>query len=212
MVWGVPGGPPVRAGRPSLGRRILHVRIWIYVAAILVLLVMRMSPGFRSRFHRASLQTSSSRVLTLAGMDLAPVLIPRLVAEYRNLYPNLDLRLHSGGTRQALQELANRQADLAFLNRLPTQGRAGGDFGRGRYGRDLSHRARRNRSPLRHAGRARLSDRCGSEVVVAAAGDSRPAGPRPLLRSRSQSRALDLPDHVPRPARSRLRRGRLARR
>lgn len=57
---------------------------------------------------------------TLAGLALAPALVPRLIEEYRDLYPSVEVGMHGGGSRQALQEIANRHADLAILNRLPT--------------------------------------------------------------------------------------------
>jgi ABC-type phosphate transport system substrate-binding protein len=119
VVWHVPEAPPPAAKRRSLGRQLLGLRIWIYTAAILAILVLKLAPNLRSRVPRVSLP-KNARMLTIAGLDLAPALIPRLVMGYRSLYPGIDVRVHSGGTREALQELANRQVDVAFLNRRPT--------------------------------------------------------------------------------------------
>jgi ABC-type phosphate transport system substrate-binding protein len=62
----------------------------------------------------------ATQTLVLAGLDLAPVLIPRLTTAYHELYPSVDFRILGGGSRQALEGLANGQVELAFLNRLPT--------------------------------------------------------------------------------------------
>ena len=43
-----------------------------------------------------------------------------LVAHYRRDYPDLDIRIQGGGTNQALEDLVNRRADVAFLSRPPT--------------------------------------------------------------------------------------------
>lgn len=58
--------------------------------------------------------------LTLAGRDLAPGLVDILVDHYQRDYPGLDLRTLPGGTNQALEDLVNRRADVAFLTRPPT--------------------------------------------------------------------------------------------
>jgi ABC-type phosphate transport system substrate-binding protein len=120
VIWRVPEAPPAAPERPSLFRRLFRVRVWIYVAAILAILLFRLTHGSRPLLPSPAPKQVNVGALTIAGLDLAPVLIPRLVEEYRALYPGIDLRVHSGGTRQALQELANHEAAVAFLNRLPT--------------------------------------------------------------------------------------------
>ncbi len=55
--------------------------------------------------------------MVLAGLDLAPGLIPRLADEYHKLYPEVAFRVNRGGTKHALQDLINREADVAFLSR-----------------------------------------------------------------------------------------------
>jgi len=58
--------------------------------------------------------------LVLAGRDLAPGLVDILVDHYRRDYPGLEIRTLPGGTNQALEDLVNRRADVAFLSRPPT--------------------------------------------------------------------------------------------
>jgi ABC-type phosphate transport system substrate-binding protein len=63
-------------------------------------------------------QTEPTLVLT--GRDLAPDLVDVLVGHYHRDYPDLDIRTQGGGTNQALEDLVNRRADVAFLSRPPT--------------------------------------------------------------------------------------------
>jgi ABC-type phosphate transport system substrate-binding protein len=58
--------------------------------------------------------------LVLAGRDLASGLVDVLVDHYRSDYPELEIRSMPGGTNQALEDLVNRRADVAFLSRPPT--------------------------------------------------------------------------------------------
>jgi ABC-type phosphate transport system substrate-binding protein len=92
-------------------------RFWIYGVVILGLLIFRILPNLRSQMEGLRGEEKPSNRLTLAGLDLAPVLIPRLADTYQRLYPEQDLRLLTGGTRQALEDLFNRRADVAFLSR-----------------------------------------------------------------------------------------------
>lgn len=111
---------------PGLGRgptrryRFLRYRIWIYLAVVAALLGFRGVPAIRE-FLAERQPRDSGNVLTLAGLDQAPVLIPRIVDAYRRLYPEIEFRIHGGGTRQALEELFNRRADVAFTTRLMTE-------------------------------------------------------------------------------------------
>jgi ABC-type phosphate transport system substrate-binding protein len=87
---------------------------------ILLILALRFFPEFRSFLIRHGDQESQPNRLILAGLDLAPVLIPRLADAYSRLYPEQELRIRTGGTRQALEDLFNRRADVAFLSRALT--------------------------------------------------------------------------------------------
>lgn len=115
-----PGTPSGSERGPGPARRFLRFRIWIYALILVAVVLYRFVPGFRSHLPSLGNPVSPTRQVVIAGLDLAPVLIPRLVTEYHTLYPNLDLRTKGGGCRQALEDLVNHKADLAFLNRLPT--------------------------------------------------------------------------------------------
>lgn len=58
-----------------------------------------------------------STSIVIAGIDNAPDLVPRLIAEYHRLYPKIQLRTTPGGTNRGLEDLVNRKADVAFLSR-----------------------------------------------------------------------------------------------
>lgn len=110
------------------GARLFRWRFLAYALVLVLLLVLRFQPSFRSavtglfRSQQAPVGAPDPKnSLVLSGLAVAPVLIPRLTNEYRSLYPSLDLRIHGGGSLQALEDLANREADLAVLNRLPTR-------------------------------------------------------------------------------------------
>lgn len=108
--------PPPR--RP--GASFLRARIWIYVSVIVVLLSLRVVPGLVDRWKASEKARSAPKTLTLAGIDLAPTLIPRIVDAYRVLYPQIQFRLLPGGTRQSLEDLFNLRADVAFTSRPMT--------------------------------------------------------------------------------------------
>jgi phosphate transport system substrate-binding protein len=103
-------------------RRLLAYRYWIYGAVILGLLGFRVGPQLlRSLRGSQTDQRRPENLLVLAGLDLAPALIPKLAETYRSLYPEIELRIQPGGTRQALEDLFNRRADIAFLSRPMTR-------------------------------------------------------------------------------------------
>jgi phosphate transport system substrate-binding protein len=98
--------------------RLLRGRFWLYGVIVLILLLFRVVPSLRPgtgilgpRF------VSPSSTLVVAGIDNAPDLAPRLVAEYHRLYPRVELRTKPGGTNRALEDLVNKKADVAFLSR-----------------------------------------------------------------------------------------------
>lgn len=116
---------PTRRRPPRLGDSIIQSRMWVYAAALLAILAFRFIPGLgpKPKVPLAKLPEPDS--LVISGLDLAPNLIPQLLAEYRETYPWTRPVLRPGGTRQALEDLLNRKADLALLNRLPTAEEAG---------------------------------------------------------------------------------------
>jgi phosphate transport system substrate-binding protein len=97
--------------------RLLGARWLIYAAILLILLMFRVVPGLRSAVKVPPSPPKTESRLILAGLDLAPGLIPRLTEEYRRLYPEVAFQVNGGGTRHALEDLINRRADVAFLSR-----------------------------------------------------------------------------------------------
>jgi ABC-type phosphate transport system substrate-binding protein len=120
MTGGVPGGPPWAGDGRGRWVRFLRMRIWLYVVIVLVILGYRLSPSFRRLFSGSQPPPATHKMLILAGLNLAPALIPRLAEGFRATYPKQDIRILGGGTKQALEALANSEADVAFLNRVPT--------------------------------------------------------------------------------------------
>ena len=102
--------------------RLLRGRYWLYAAIVLAILLFRVIPGLRSRVPaiRRMPTASVTNELAIAGLDIAPELIPRVVAFYQSLYPDLKLTTRPGGTVQALEDLLNHRADVAFLSRPPS--------------------------------------------------------------------------------------------
>jgi phosphate transport system substrate-binding protein len=105
-------------GRPHARR--LPARIWIYLSIVVALLAFRVVPGLVSRWRASEELLKAPKTLTLAGLDLAPTLIPRIVDSYRILYPQIEFQILPGGTRQALEDLFNLRADVAFTSRPMT--------------------------------------------------------------------------------------------
>ena len=98
--------------------RLLRGRFWLYGVIVLVLLLLRVVPSLhRGAGIFAPSLLSPSASLVIAGIDNAPDLAPRLVAEYHRLYPKVGLRTNPGGTNRALEDLVNKKADVAFLSR-----------------------------------------------------------------------------------------------
>jgi ABC-type phosphate transport system substrate-binding protein len=96
------------------------IRLAVYIAAIAVLFVARSGVDLRPMRRLLSTGSAADSALTIAGRDLAPALIDELLADYRRDYPTLAITLTVGSTNQSLENLLNRQADVAFLYRPPT--------------------------------------------------------------------------------------------
>lgn len=96
-----------------------YFRLFVYLGVLVALFASRrwIRPSGDSlrlpRFPRAD------STLVIAGGDLAPELIARLVADYRRDYPTLTITLGGGGTTAALEALANGRADVGFLASPP---------------------------------------------------------------------------------------------
>jgi ABC-type phosphate transport system substrate-binding protein len=96
------------------------VRLVVYVAAIAVIFVVRGGGDLKPLRRLLATGSAADSTLTIAGRDLAPALVDDLVVGYRRDYPELIVNLAAGGTNQALEDLMNRRADVAFLYRPPT--------------------------------------------------------------------------------------------
>jgi phosphate transport system substrate-binding protein len=88
---------------------------------LITLVAFRVVPALRARLAHRETVGKSANVLRVAGLDLAPALIPRIAETYRTLYPEVKLSVLRGGTRQALEDLFNGRADVAFTSRPMTQ-------------------------------------------------------------------------------------------
>ncbi len=95
------------------------VRLAVYVAVVATLALVKGGVGWR-RIAGALKADHAHPSLVIAGRDLAPELVDVLVGKYRLDYPDLELTVRGGGTNQALQDLINGRADVAFLYRRPT--------------------------------------------------------------------------------------------
>jgi ABC-type phosphate transport system substrate-binding protein len=106
---------------PGERRRIpwLLVRVAIYLAAILVLLLLRGQVDWKRMRQRLSNPPVSDGVLTLAGRDVAPELLHSVVDLHRRDYPQLQVDLQAGGSTVALEALLNRRVEVAVSSRPP---------------------------------------------------------------------------------------------
>jgi DNA-binding transcriptional LysR family regulator len=98
----------------------LHARVTVYIAVLALLFLLRGPLGVDRLLSRIPSESDSPRTLIVAGADLAPTLMPSLLAAYRREYPKLDISTTGGGSAQALEALINRQADVALLSRSPS--------------------------------------------------------------------------------------------
>lgn len=96
------------------------VRVAVYVAVIIGILLVRGGLDWRSALRPLRGAPTGEAVVTVSGRDLAPELLDRLLAFYRQDYPQAQLVAAGGGTYHALEDLANGRADVALLYRRPT--------------------------------------------------------------------------------------------
>ena len=115
MTRRVRGAIPRR--RAPLGN--ILVRICIYVLAAIVFFVLRGRIDWKRFAHRTTASSSADTTLTLAGADVAPLLVDELARRYRMDYPRLRVETRGGATAQALQDLVNGRAGAVFLARPP---------------------------------------------------------------------------------------------
>jgi len=113
------GKPDPGKFQPRSNRKYFFIRLGIYTAIALGLVLFRAIPQLRNRVPVELPSTDAS--LELSGKSLAPDLIGRLIEEYRSDYPEVHVGAREGGTTKALEDLVNRQVDAAFLSRLPNE-------------------------------------------------------------------------------------------
>jgi ABC-type phosphate transport system substrate-binding protein len=106
------------APRMNPRRRLwLLVRVAIYLSVIVGLLLYRGGVPWKSYVAALKGAGKAHPTLTIAGRDLAPPLLERLVVEYQHDYPQLSVNLLPGGTNHALEALLAGGADVAFSYR-----------------------------------------------------------------------------------------------
>ncbi|TFG41858.1 MAG: hypothetical protein E4H48_05455 [Syntrophobacterales bacterium] len=117
-----PSGWRNRKGIAMASRR----RIWflgrmiVYTAIVVLLYLNRGGVSWRRLADPLRGPEGTDATLTIAGRDLAPLLVDRLVVFYRQEYPDLAISVTGGGTNQALEDLINGRASAAFLYRRPS--------------------------------------------------------------------------------------------
>jgi hypothetical protein len=94
----------------ALRRPSILLRVLLYLAVIIAL--WRALP-------RGAEQDDELR-FGVAGADLAPDLVGRLVKRYMADYPGAKIDVTGGGTRHALEAMLQRRADVAFTCRTPS--------------------------------------------------------------------------------------------
>jgi len=113
-----PPDPRRYSGSPS--RKYFYLRLGIYTAIVLGLVLFRVVPALRSRVPSPEFPAADT-TLELSGNSLAPELIGKLIEEYRSDYPEVHVESREGGTTKALEDLVNRKVDAAFLSRQPNE-------------------------------------------------------------------------------------------
>jgi len=98
----------------------LLVRVAIYLLVITVIFIVRGGFDWRHLLQQVGSTANADTTLTLAGGDLAPELLQRVIAHYQRDYPRIDIQIQGGGSSHALEALVNGRADVAFLNRQPS--------------------------------------------------------------------------------------------
>lgn len=104
---------------PSRRRIWFLIRVTFYLVVIAVLFHYRGGVPWRRLTDRFQDGERPAAALRVSGRDLAPALIDRLLAAYVLDYPDQAIQVQGGGTNQALEDLINGRADVAFLYRHP---------------------------------------------------------------------------------------------
>jgi ABC-type phosphate transport system substrate-binding protein len=97
----------------------LFVRVAFYVLVMAAVFIYRGQQVQRGLGFRLSSESDTVTTITLVGRELAPDVIPRLVANYHRDYPRLHVLVEDGGTARALEAIANHPATVGLLYRPP---------------------------------------------------------------------------------------------
>jgi ABC-type phosphate transport system substrate-binding protein len=100
----------------------LFVRIAFYLLVVVVVIVLR-GPALRTggTGFRFSTESDTVRTITLAGLELAPELVPRIIDDYTFGSPGMHVNAIEGGTARALEAMANRRAVVGLMYRPPNR-------------------------------------------------------------------------------------------
>lgn len=100
----------------------LFVRVAFYLLVVAVVIVLR-GPALRTggTGFRFSTESDTVRTITLAGLELAPELMPRIISDYEWAFPELHVNGIEGGTARALEAMANQRAQVGLLYRKPNR-------------------------------------------------------------------------------------------
>lgn len=102
------------------GSQRLLLRVIFYIVVIVIIYLVRGGLDWRQLLRRVPGYAATDTTLIIVGGDLAPQLVQQLAANYRQDYPQVNIRVQGGGSSHALEALINDRADVAILNRRPT--------------------------------------------------------------------------------------------
>ena len=101
----------------------LLARVAFYLLIVVAVFMLR-GPGQRGGGgvgFRFTTESDTVKTIALAGLELAPELIPRVISDYEFSFPELHVRPQEGGTVRALEALVNQRAAVGLMYRLPTR-------------------------------------------------------------------------------------------
>lgn len=96
------------------------VRWTAYIIVLGLLFQAQQNVDWKRLFSRTPTTGAPPNTLVLAGGDLAPDLMARLVDAYQRDFPRVQVERRTGGTRAALEELVNTRCDVALTLRPVT--------------------------------------------------------------------------------------------
>lgn len=102
----------------------LLARISFYLLVVAAVFLLR-GPGLKGGGgglgFRLPTESDTVKTITVAGLELAPELIPRLISHYEWRSPRLHVNAEPGGTARALEALVNNRAAVGLMYRPPNR-------------------------------------------------------------------------------------------